>query len=240
MSGASDEQRGAARRVRHQRRAYFDFNYVGSDPSPAHAIAHAPHEELHAMFAGLEAADDMLTHDRSDPRAAALAALRAIIDFATTGTAAHHGGEGRFTRSLELLADDLESLPPGEHGEIFPPVRGWGARQKARRHVQALAAYALSLLQKGKKGDGKLALDDAADAVAGVLEAQGFPFGKRRADRAKAVIAWSKDRMAAAAVAEYSKLSDKASPVEIGRDAVANRRGVEGWLTAELERAGYG
>jgi hypothetical protein len=234
--GGERERPKTPRAARHSERAFFDLNYVGDDPSPANvAAARSSRDALAALFKKLEHADDMLTLDRSNPRAAALAALGAVIEF--TARAAHVD-EGRFSRPLELLRDELASLPTAEPGDVLPPIKGWSERRRVDRTVQAHAAYALWLLC-GRIGERALGEADAAAAVAAVLEARGFPFGGRRDDKAAAVIAWGKLAMAQAAVDELNRLAAADIPFSYDRDALAQRRAVIRWLEGVLDRLGY-
>jgi hypothetical protein len=198
------------------------------------AAAHVDRTALTALFEGLERADDMLASDPRNPRAAVSAALTALVRL---GQSSPHGGEGRFSRVVELLLEDLNSLPVATAGEIFPVVRGWSGRRRVR-HAQACAAYALGLLRR-RDDDTAPSVHEAATDVAAVLQAHGVPFAAGRTDAAEAVIAWGKGATAKATKDDLSRLRSHGPAIEADADAVQHRLAVLAWLGDALEQAGY-
>lgn len=227
--GKSLAPRGERARARAQ---WMDFN---TEPSLARvaAVAGVGREQLEALFTRLAAADDAMSTLPNDPRPAALDALRAAVDFVASNP---HDIDGRFSRPLARLLAELSALgKAAPTGSILPPFQagaGGANRRGSAQRLKAAAAFAVELLHR--RG---ATVEAAARQVAAELDARGFAFGARSADKAKSIERWRRDFSRGARqrpTEQYRQFLAK-PPIEAECDA----KTVIAWLELELEKAGY-
>jgi hypothetical protein len=197
------------------------------------SVAQEESDDLDEMMIKLKIADRALQLDPENPRAAALEALRVVIQFLHARPANHMGG---FSRPLELLVHELSQLGAAPPGMILPPYNGGSGGVNRRRVINTLkghAAFAVELLVRTK-----MTRKDAAAEILAVLERHGFDHGVRRKNKAEGflrTIDRYEDKTADSVAAKCYKMlcaeNKSSEPWE--------RYNIIGWLVMGLQRHGF-
>jgi hypothetical protein len=217
---------------------FFDFN----DPLHDRAAKGVTPEALSRLFKRLDHADENFGETGRTQRAAALAALEAVVEFLATTA---FNTNGRFSRPLELLYAELKNRPDGNK-RILPAAGGGSGGINSRssdQHVKGAAAFAVEFMHS----HAGYTVEAAAGDIANALHARGFHFAARRDDKGQSITAWRRDYQRphrggskVPSAAKIYKGLCTTPPVKITGDAATDAAAIREWLGALLGRAGYG
>ena len=241
-----------AKRSRADAPSILDFN-----TKPKRAHRHAAQAALQnpkallRLFRALDRADENFGHDAHTNRKVGLAVLQAVGDFVASNP---HNGNGRFSRPIELLADELSQRAVGQSNRMLPSngSGSGGVLGRPRDHeIKAAAAYTSDFLYEHCH----VSMADAAKWVAETLSERGFHFGGTRSKmdgkaRAETVKKWRRDfprnikvkgvpQERSPAAVEYGKICE-APPVSRTGDTSVDGPAILSWFLGKLGRAGYG